>query len=40
VDTPKATALEGNFPYFVETFGNGIARVAVNRDGSAVRPNA
>ena len=37
VDTPNAIALDAQeqFLYFVETFGNGIARVAVALDGSA-----
>ena len=37
VDTPNAIALdaEERFLYFVETFGNSIARIAINNDGSA-----
>jgi gluconolactonase len=37
VDTPNAIALgpDERFLYFVETFGSGIARIAVNADGSA-----
>ena len=37
VDTPNAIALdaEEKFLYFVETFGSGIARIAVDADGSA-----
>ena len=37
VDTPNAIALdaEERYLYFVETFGNGIARIAINDDGSA-----
>jgi gluconolactonase len=37
VDTPNAIALDAaeEFLYFVETFGGGIARVAVRPDGSA-----
>jgi len=37
VDTPNAIALdaEERHLYFVETFGNGIARVAIQEDGSA-----
>ena len=37
VDTPNAIALdaEENHLYFVETFGAGIARIAINDDGSA-----
>lgn len=37
VDTPNAIALdaEEGYLYFVETFGNGIARIAINPDGSA-----
>jgi gluconolactonase len=37
VDTPNAIALdaEERFLYFVETFGNSIARIAINEDGSA-----
>ena len=39
VDTPNAIALdaEEQFLYFVETFGNSIARIAINDDGSAGR---
>jgi sugar lactone lactonase YvrE len=37
VDTPNAIALdaEERFLYFVETFGGSIARIGINRDGSA-----
>ena len=37
VDTPNAIALDGEeqYLYFVETFGAGIARIAINPDGSA-----
>ncbi len=37
VDTPNAIALdaEENYLYFVETFGNAIARIAINPDGTA-----
>lgn len=37
VDTPNAIALDADerFLYFVETFGNSIARIAINDDGSA-----
>ena len=37
VDTPNAIALDAKerFLYFVETFGNSIARIAINDDGSA-----
>ena len=37
VDTPNAIALdaEEKYLYFVETFGNAIARIAINSDGSA-----
>jgi gluconolactonase len=37
VDTPNAIALdaEERHLYFVETYGNSIARIAINRDGSA-----
>ena len=37
VDTPNAVALdaEERYLYFVETFGNSIARIAINADGSA-----
>jgi sugar lactone lactonase YvrE len=37
VDTPNAIALDANeqFLYFVETFGHGISRIAINKDGSA-----
>jgi gluconolactonase len=37
VDTPNAIALdaEEKYLYFVETFGAGIARIAINADGSA-----
>ncbi|MAE61032.1 MAG: hypothetical protein CMJ49_06715 [Planctomycetaceae bacterium] len=37
VDTPNAIALdaEETFLYFVETFGNAVARIAINPDGSA-----
>lgn len=39
VDTPNAIALDAGDKhlYFVETFGNSIARIAVNTDGSAGR---
>lgn len=39
VDTPNAIALDAGEKhlYFVETFGNAIARIAVNDDGSAGR---
>lgn len=39
VDTPNAIALDagGDHLYFVETFGSGVARVAINDDGSAGR---
>src|SRR5262245_7834818 len=37
VDTPNAIALDADerFLYFVETHGSGIARIAINGDGSA-----
>ena len=37
VDTPNAIALDAaeKYLYFVETFGNAVARVAINPDGSA-----
>ncbi len=37
VDTPNAIALDADerFLYFVETFGSGIARIAINDDGTA-----
>ena len=37
VDTPNAIALDADerYLYFVETFGNAIARIAINADGSA-----
>lgn len=37
VDTPNAIALDADekYLYFVETFGNGVARIAINDDGSA-----
>jgi gluconolactonase len=37
VDTPNAIALDAQeqFLYFVETYGNSIARIAINADGSA-----
>ena len=37
VDTPNAIALdaEEKFLYFVETFGNSIARIAITEDGAA-----
>ena len=37
VDTPNAIALDADeeFLYFVETFGSSIARITINRDGSA-----
>ncbi len=37
LDTPNAIALDGGetYLYFVETWGAGIARIAINRDGSA-----
>lgn len=37
VDTPNAIALdaEARYLYFVETFGNAVARIPVNADGSA-----
>ncbi len=37
VNTPNAIALDANeqYLYFVETYGNSIAKIAINRDGTA-----